>query len=407
MKDVNKGAILAYILLLSVITLIIPAYGDPAIVIWTSRIMSVTGFPYDPVCSKNIAHTVNNHKEASSLCVRAPLYYSLLALADGSYRVVPLALTLLFLALQIVLASLNKSSLSVFGLMFPPIYLLFSRTYVDTLTIALMNALLIVLMKAKARNNEMRDHALLFSIPLLLALTRESSTALPLFLIIVFLIVRELEKRSLLIAFFGWVAGTAIWQLYVNISRGVSYSDFQPHIPTLGEIYRAFMSVATPILPWEIHSEDVRAYLNMPIGDALTLALIIAFHIMGVLAILPVMVSLISFKRVSKLILGQASFGLLASAGLLVLKGDIDFFRHLAYLLPAIPLTVENGLKEIEKASRLAANLVKLSYVMMFNAYLVRTIRLYVSGYSFDPCQYLLKRSEISSISYFYETACA
>jgi len=106
------------------------------------------------------------------LCVRSPLYYLLLAIADGLYKIVPLALATLFFGLQIVLARLNGSSLNVFGLMFPSIYLLFSRTYVDTLTAILMTALLIILMKI---NNEggMHNKVLLFSISLLLMLTRE------------------------------------------------------------------------------------------------------------------------------------------------------------------------------------------------------------------------------------------
>jgi len=404
MWQIYKLAILTYFILLCTIILIVPPYGDPAIVIWTSKVMSITGFSYDPVCSKNIMSMSNSHEIL--LCVRSPLYYLLLAIADGFYKIIPLALATLFFGLQIILARLNGSSLNVFGLMFPSIYLLFSRTYVDTLTTTLMTSLLIILMKIN-KENRIHHKALLFSIPLLLMLARESFVALPLFLIIIFLIVPKLGKKNLLIVFTGWVVGVVSWQLYVVTSGGVSYSDFQPHIPTLGETYRAFMTTITPILPWEIRSEDIQAYLNISLADSFILLVITIVHFLGLIAVLPLIISLAHFKQISKLVLGQAVFGLLMSAGLLLLKGEIDFFRHLAYLLPVIPLLIEIGLRGIQRHSRLTANLIRVSYVLMFTLYFVRAIRLYTSGYSFDPCQYLLKRPEISSISYFYETACS
>lgn len=318
---------------------------------------------------------------------------------------VPMLLTILFFSLQIILARLNGSSLSVFGLMFPSIYLLFSRTYVDTLTAVLMTALLIVLMKI-SKENRICHKTPLFFIPLLLMLTRESFVILPLFLVGIFLIMPEFRKKDLLIIFSGWIVGLVSWQLYVMMSGGISYSDFQPHIPTLGEMYRAFMTAISSILPWEIRSGDIQAYLNINLGNSFTLLIITALHFLGLLGILPLIISLIHFKQINKLVLWQAVFGLLMSAGLLILKGDIDFFRHLAYLIPVIPLLIEMGLGGIQKHSKLTANLIRASYVLMFTLYLARTIRLYTSGYYFDPCQYLLRRPEISSIPYFYETAC-
>jgi len=155
------------------------------------------------------------------------------------------------------------------------------------------------------------------------------------------------------------------------------------------------------------HPGDIQAYLNINLGKSFTFLVIAILHLLGLLAVLPLVTSLIRFKQINKLILWQTIFGLLISTALLILKGDIDFFRHLAYLIPAIPLLIEVGLRKIQEHSKLTANLIRLSYILMFMLYLVRTIRLYTSGYQFDPCQYLLKRPEISSISYFYETACS
>jgi len=122
---------------------------------------------------------------------------------------------------------------------------------VGALTATLMTTLLIVLMKIN-KESGIHHKTLLFFIPLLLMLTRESFVILPLFLVGISLIMPEFKKKNLLIVFGGWIVGLASWQLYVIMSEGTSYSDFQPHIPTLGEVYRAFMTVVTPILPWEI-----------------------------------------------------------------------------------------------------------------------------------------------------------
>ena len=110
----------------------------------------------------------------------------------------------------------------------------------------------------------------------------------------------EFKKKNLLVVSAGWVTGVVGWQLYVIASRGVSYSDLQPHIPTLGETYRAFMTAITPILPWEIRSEDIQAYLNISLVDTFTLlVIIIVLHFLGLLAVLPLIISLTHFKQIN------------------------------------------------------------------------------------------------------------
>jgi hypothetical protein len=379
----------------------IPPYGDPAVVIWTSKVMSETGFPYDPVCSKNIS------RSELVLCVRSPLYYSLLAMSDGFYKIIPMILTGLFFIFQIILASYNGLSLSVFALMFPSIYLLFSRTYVDSLTATLSTLMLIALIKANT-NSSKHYSILLFLTPMLLILTRESSSALPLLLLIIYLIKPEFRNKKLLTLFFGWITGLIIWQLYVKMSGGLSYSDFQPHLPTLEEFYRAAITTLTPILPWEIRSEDLQAYfIPTTYAPLITNLAVIIVILLGLTSLIPMITSLIHYKQVDRLILGQVIFGIAAAGGLLFLKGDIDFFRHLAYLLPATPLLIEVGIKNIQRHTRVGATMIKISFILMLILYFSRTVRLFASGYQFDACQYLLKRQEISTVQYFYETACS
>ena len=255
MRWMSKLAVIVYSFLMYAIIFMMPPYGDPAIVIWTSKVMSITGFSYDPVCTKNVMNILGSQQLV--LCVRAPLYYFLLSLSSEYYKLVPAILVATFIILQIFLLRLNNLSLTVFGLMFPSIYLLFSRTYVDTLTTTLLTALLIVLSRID-RPNGRYNKLLLFIISLLIVLTRESSVILPLLIIITFLIAPELRKRKFFILMVGWIIGVVSWQLYVNISGGISYSDFQPHTPTIEEIYRAVITTITPILPWEVHPEDIK-----------------------------------------------------------------------------------------------------------------------------------------------------
>ena len=291
--------LLAYFVFLCLLILMIPPYGDPAVVIWISKVMSKTGFPYDPVCSKNIS------RSELVLCVRSPLYYSLLAMSDGFYKVIPMILTGLFFIFQIILASYNGLSLSVFALMFPSIYLLFSRTYVDSLTATLSTLMLIALIKANT-NSSKHYSILLFLTPMLLILTRESSSALPLLLLIIYLIKPEFRNKKLLTLFFGWITGLIIWQLYVKMSGGLSYSDFQPHLPTLEEFYRAAITTLTPILPWEIRSEDLQAYfIPTTYAPLITNLAVIIVILLGLTSLIPMITSLIHFKQVDRLILGQ------------------------------------------------------------------------------------------------------
>ena len=396
--------IIVYFISLCLLILITPPYGDPAVVLWTSKIMSITGFPYDPVCSRNISKTAD--RVDLEFCVRSPLYYMLLGFSGEYYKIFLIILVGVYLIIQISLTHSIGLSSTVYALMFPPIYLLFSRTYVDSLTVILSTTLLTALIKAKTESDKYYK-ILLFSTPLLLMLTRESSVALPFLLLIIFLMERNFKDKNLLIVFLGWVAGFSIYHLYITLSGGVYYSDFQLHIPSLEEIYRALMTVSTPVLPWEISPQDLQAYLHISkYIDRLTLIIRLTIHLLAVMVLVPLILSLTRIRDFHKVIVGWFIFGLLISLGLLFLKGDIDFFRHLSYLIPAIPLLIEHGLVKVEKYSRIGALFIKISYTLLFTLYFVRTIRLYTSGYVFDSCQYLLKRPEISSVDFFYKTAC-
>jgi hypothetical protein len=111
---INKNlGVLIYAGLIFLMIFMMPLYGDPAIVVWSSKITSKTGFAYDPVCSRTI--TVAQKMMTTELCVRSPLYYMLLAVAGTFYKVIPALLFITFITLQYYLARLNRSNLDVFG----------------------------------------------------------------------------------------------------------------------------------------------------------------------------------------------------------------------------------------------------------------------------------------------------
>ncbi|MDW7985856.1 MAG: hypothetical protein RMI88_01385 [Nitrososphaerota archaeon] len=167
------------------------------------------------------------------------------------------------------------------------------------------------------------------------------------------------------------------------------------------------MRILTPIIPWEVTFEDLQAYLPLSTYEYYLMPiLLIAIHLLAVMVLIPLVFSLVHFRELPSVIVGWLIFSFLVSAGLLFLKGDIDFFRHLSYLVPVVSLLIEKGLTEVERYSKFGVRFIKISFILLFALYLIRTVRLYTSGYAFNPCQYLLKRPEISSIPIFYETAC-
>jgi len=132
----------------------------------------------------------------------------------------------------------------------------------------------------------------------------------------------------------------------------------------------------------------------------------VAINLIAFAILLPIFFVLKRFNSLDSTVKYQFILGLFIAVGLLFLKGDIDFFRHTAYLLPVMPYMVGQGLKELRSKNKYLCNFVIFSFLIQFVLYLLRTIRLFQSGYSFDACDYLIDRPTISSIPYFYETAC-
>ncbi|MEM3395419.1 MAG: hypothetical protein QXT12_05355 [Nitrososphaerota archaeon] len=289
---------------------------------------------------------------------------------------------------------------------------MFSRTYVDALTALLNTALLLILFRY--RNKSM--NILLLLLPLLMVLTRETAFVFLPLLVTTLIVLHHIKgDRSLrmatLLMFCGWIIGLLTYYSYIAMSEGNSYSDFQPHIPTPIESYRAVMTVLSSILPWEITAHDVASYLSfvkLPViaTNEITIILRVAINLIAFAILLPIFFVLKRFNSLDSTVKYQFILGLFIAVGLLFLKGDIDFFRHTAYLLPVMPYMVGQGLKELRSKNKYLCNFVIFSFLIQFVLYLLRTIRLFQSGYSFDACDYLIDRPTISSIPYFYETAC-
>ena len=406
MRRHHNFFLLTYIVIFCLLVLLIPLYGDPAVVFWTSKVMSLTGFPYDPVCSKNVMHAFGSSELI--LCVRAPLYYLLLGFFGDYYKILLISLFLTYSFLQALLAREVNARLSAISLMLPPIYLLFSRTYVDGLT-AVISAALILAILWRDKPSRL-PKLLLFLCPLLMVLVRETAMLFPLFLAILLLFRRRVGRDLGLMAA-GWLIGMLLYGMFIKASSGAVYSDFQPHLPSHSEIYAAAMNILTPILPWEIHQEDIISYLPLQIADQsliglMTVAIRAIVNILSIFILVPIVFFFRRWRDIDHVMKSQLIFGFLMIGGVLFVKGYIDFFRHTCYLLAVAAPVVEMGLHEVERGSKVVAHIIRGAYVILFLLWGMRVVRLFLSGYSFDTCSYLLKRPEIASKWFFYETAC-
>ncbi|MEM3014973.1 MAG: hypothetical protein QXN91_04825 [Nitrososphaerota archaeon] len=400
--NINPGSlktsliVAAYVVATVVLIFITPLYGDPAVVYWTGKVMRSTGFAYDPACSKNV----------HQLCVRAPLYYSLLAISQQYYRIVTAVLFIIFIYLQHRISGYLNINGTLFGLLSPPIYLLFSRTYVDTLTALLSSLLLLVLLKD---SKEGLSKLFLFLVPVLLVLVRETSLSFPIFLLTLLFYVKSFRRKLLVLMFLGWIAGLSIYVTYLILSGGNAYSDFQPHIPTPDEVYRSIIIGFTPILPWEVSERDIQSYLPFDVSQ--NVIFVILFLLKGLtnfFAFVNLILALIGIRYLSNCgaVKAQLVFGSFITVSLLFLKGYIDFYRHLSFLLPIIPGMTSVGIQKLMSRNRTLAVLLISLLLSAFMLFFFRQVRSFLQGQAFDACEYLSKRPEISGISFFKDTAC-
>jgi len=199
-----------------------------------------------------------------------------------------------------------------------------------------------------------------------------------------------------------------IYYFYVAISKGNTYSDFQLHLPALPEYYRAIMWFSTPILPWEVTQSDLESYLILlgihpQLVGVIYNILYTYIHLAAALCLLPLLIAIIAIGRLNNTIKTQIIFGILMSSGLLFLKGDIDFYRHTAYLLPVVPGLINNGLDMLGRKTQV---LIKIILISLFILWGMRQIRLQFLGSNFDVCSYVMKRHEINSLEFFVKAAC-
>lgn|GEM_PF-7102486 len=102
----------------------------------------------------------------------------------------------------------------------------------------------------------------------------------------------------------------------------------------------------------------------------------------------------------------QLVFGSFITVSLLFLKGYIDVYRHLSFLLPIIPGMTSVGIQKLMSRNRTLAVLLISLLLSAFMLFFFRQVRSFLQGQAFDACEYLSKRPEISGISFFKDTAC-
>ena len=269
-------------------------YGDPFTVIKTSQNIELYGFPFDPV----------------SRSARAPFYYYLLFMVNEHYMFLQSLIAAIDVILLAVIALRLRTKPSIFSFMLPGLYVLLTRTYVDSLTVTLLSLLVLLsLSSLKAKTLSPNTYATILT-SFLLVLTRESMLLLPLLALVILVLQQSTMPRRKLLTFIvplilGWGLGCLTYYLYVYGVGATTYSSYGLYNVRLEDFLVAYTYVFSSIIPWEVKDKDLSQYLffiKLP-GIAYTYLVFIvrAFIVMLELLIsMPFIVGLIELFRVRR-----------------------------------------------------------------------------------------------------------
>jgi hypothetical protein len=366
-----------YVAWLFVLSWMIPPYGDPALHLYrTSRNFLNLGVPFDPVAG----------------AIRPPIFYGLLALTsllDISFLVPPLLLTLLFILVEKFHRD-NGIPLSRFTLLFPPLYVIGSRTYLESL-VALGFALLYMILLDEGQWKP-KQHILLWLTVGLLTFTKEISLTITLFFLIMIAVDGPLKKHisGLISSLFFTLA----YYCYVCIvAGGPIYSCFSL-VSTINVegLLRGFFFTFSPIIPEEFTVGDLPAYV--PVASALPAELQL-WTTQGIRATIILTSLLISLpfgigaaqvalakerEQPTRLAKGVLIYSLILWFALFYSLGSVDTFRYIPMTFPLVGLFGTRGLKLIEGKAPKLSILVKAALLLGLILWSVRSIRLHLSS---------------------------
>ena len=366
------------------LSIITKPYGDPYSIIVTSRNIGVYGFALDPVSNQ----------------VRAPLYYYLLYYFNDYYSILQVILSVSVITLLSSISVKLRVKPSIFGFLLPALYMLMTRTYVNSLTLLLLSLLLLATfslftdMEALTSGTCMLIIGAIATLSFMLVITRESMLMLPLLAITpwIFLCRENLRIKRTLILFStalvgGWLFGYLAYSAYISLSGLAPYSEFEWRKLSLWEVYVAFAYTYGSVIPWEVKPADICSYLFfLEIPDSvviyITLLLRILIVALQVLVSIPFIIGLYkAFKSINLDIYHEISvsytvFSFLIIGGLFIVKRPGDFFKYFCYILPLSNYFISLGFNTIKEHSSTLYKLCALSYIVMLSLWTLRTLRL-------------------------------
>jgi len=354
-----------------------PPYGDPANHLYgTSSNFLKLGVPLDPVAAP----------------VRPPILYGLLALTSllGIHFLVPPLLTTLLFILIGKIHSDNDIPLSRFALLFPPLYVIGSRTYLESL-VALGFALLYMVLLSEGRWKP-RHHALLWLTVGLLTFTKEISLTIALFFLI--MIAVDGPSRKYISGLASSLFFALAFSYYVLIAVGGSMYSCFSLISTISaqKFLRAFFFTFSSIMPWEFTVSDLLAYV--PAASALpaeaqlwaTQGIRAAVALASLLIFLPFAIGAAQValakerERPIRLAKGVLIYSLILWFGLIYAMGYVDAFRFIPMAFPLVGLFGTRGLRFVEERVPKVSGLIKAALLLDLMLWSVRSIRLHLSS---------------------------
>jgi hypothetical protein len=364
-----------YIAWLFILGWMIPPYGDPATNMRLSSNLLRFGVPLDPV----------------SRVVRPPIFYGLLASASLlgiQFLVPPLLLTLLLMLIRKIHED-NGIPLSLFALLFPPLYIVGSRAFVESL-VALGFALLYIILLKQGRW-EPKHHLLLWLTIGLLTFTKEIGLTITLFFLI--MIAVDGPSRKYVSGLVSSLFFTLAFYYYAFAAGGYTYLVVISLISTITfeKLLRAFFFTFSPIIPEEFTVGDLPAYvpfasvlpaaaqLWMTEGIRATIILLLLLILLP-FAVGATRVALAKEReRPTRLAKGVLIYSLILWFALIYSLGPVDAFRYIPMTFPLVGLFGTRGLKLIEGKAPKLSILVKAALLLGLTLWSVRSIRLHLS----------------------------
>lgn len=375
MKNSYAKSILlsAYLMSLIVLALVIPHYGDPSNHVRTALNIGIIGAPLDQVCN----------------CVRSPLYYYLIYATYPIHKAIQPLLFLPYCFLTMKTCASRGYPSSLWGLLLPPLYIMGTRAYVDTLVLTLYLTFTYIVITKPADRKSCLAIGLATSS---LILSREIAVLLIFLFVASLTLVRAKDlERKVACSVVGYGVGLMVYVVYIISTRFKSWFSFILDSSTRVHVSSdAFYSLFSSLIVTQFHFEDFEYYLRAA-GIAQPLLSYQVYQLAMCIIIVTSSVIAFSFhlglvrtiselfKRTdgsSKFLLLQVIFGIIVSIIMVPFFSSVDYFRVTVFLISFSPLFVGYSLEYKGGRGLIHGVLLKSSLLFMYILWILRSLRL-------------------------------